>query len=435
MTRQSMIRRVRLGLFGLLLMCVAVPAYAWEQLDKIVAIIGDRVILASELQFQLEMYQSQAADQLKSPEQRAQFKEELLRQMINDRLILIKAKEDTTIVISDKEIDETLEVRLSELRNRFKSTQEFEQQLAVEGYTMRDLRNKLRIDIHDQLFKDRLVQKLLSKVSVSRSEVEAFYTQYRDSLPPHPLSVKLAHILLKMGTSPQISDSLKAAAEALRERISNGENFEVLAEQYSEDPSAEGGGDIGTFRKGDLVPEYEKAALALSPGAISPVVHTSFGYHIIKLVGKAEDSYHTKHILLLEKSSPADSSRIAANAQALIDRVNKGEDWGTLVKENSTDDKSRANFGELGWFALAELPDEYKRAIANLEINQISSPVWSEDGLHVIKLLDKRDERPVSVTEDYDMLKEYARRQKSSEVIAHVVDEMKQRVFIDLRGI
>ena len=212
MTRQSMIRRVRLGLFGLLLMCVAVPAYAWEQLDKIVAIIGDRVILASELQFQLEMYQSQAADQLKSPEQRAQFKEELLRQMINDRLILIKAKEDTTIVISDKEIDETLEERLSELRNRFKSTQEFEQQLAVEGYTMRDLRNKLRLDIHDQLFKDRLVQKLLSKVSVSRSEVEAFYTQYRDSLPPHPLSVKLAHILLKMGTSPQISDSLKAAA-------------------------------------------------------------------------------------------------------------------------------------------------------------------------------------------------------------------------------
>lgn len=428
-------RRAKLGLLAFLLLCVTLPTYAWEQLDKIVAVIGDRVILASELQFQLEMYESQAADQLRSPEQRAQFKEEMLRQMINDRLILIKAKEDTTIVIGDKEIDEALEERLSELRNRFRTTQEFEKQLAAEGYTMRDLRNKLRLDIHDQLFKDRLVQKLLSKVSVSRSEVESFYSQYRDSLPPHPQSVKLAHIQLKLGASQQLSDSLKAMAESLRERISNGESFEALAEQYSEDPSAEGGGDIGTFRKGDLVPEYEKAALALNPGEISPVVHTTFGYHIIKLVGRADDSFHTKHILLLEKSSSTDSSRVMSEAQGLIDSISQGKDWGEIVKEFSTDDKTRANFGELGWFALAELPDEYKGALANVEINQLSNPVWSQDGLHIIKLLDKREERPVSVTEDYDMLKEYARRQKSSEVIARVVDEMKQRVFIDLRGI
>ncbi|MGB5106588.1 MAG: peptidylprolyl isomerase [Candidatus Zixiibacteriota bacterium] len=428
-------RKVKLGLLAFLLLGTAVPAYAWEQLDKIVAVIGDRVILASELQFQLEMYESQAADQLKSPEQRTEFKEELLRQMINDRLILIKAKEDTTIVISDREIDEALEDRLSELRNRFRSTQEFETQLSAEGYTMRDLRNKLRLDIHDQLFKDRLVQKLLSKVSVSRSEVETFYSHYRDSLPPHPQSVKLAHIQLKLGASKRMSDSLKAMAESIRERINNGESFEVLAEQYSEDPSAEGGGDIGSFRKGDLVPEYEKAALALNPGEVSPVIHTTFGYHIIKLVGKAEDSFHTKHILLLEKSSAADSSRVMSEAQSLIDSVASGKDWGELVQEHSTDDKTRANFGELGWFALAELPDEYKSAIAGVEIDHLTSPVWSQDGLHVIKVLDKRDERPVSVTEDYDMLKEYARRQKSSEVIARVVDEMKQRVFIDLRGL
>lgn len=308
-------------------------------------------------------------------------------------------------------------------------------QLAAEGYTMRDLRNKLRIDIHDQLIKDRLVQKLLSKVSVTRGEVEKFYSAYRDSLPPHPQSIKLAHLLLKLTASPQISDSLRLKAEALRARIDQGESFELLAEQFSEDPSAEGGGDIGTFRKGDLVPEYEKAALALNPGEVSPVIHTSFGYHIIKLVGKAEESFHTKHILLLEKSSGTDSSRVYAEAESLTARVNAGEDWGTLVKEHSTDDKTRANFGELGWYALAELPEEFKSGLVNLEIGKLSHPVWSEEGLHIIKLLDKRDERPVSLTDDYDMLKEYARRQKSSEVIAQVVDEMKDRVYIDLRGI
>ncbi len=427
--------KVRFTAALVLLIVMSITAYAWEALDRIVAVVGDRVILASELQFQLEMYQSQAVEQMKTPEQRAKFKEELLRQMINDRLILVKAREDTSIVVTDKQVDEALETRMDELRNRYRSTQEFESQLAAEGYTMRDLRNKLRLDIQDQLVKDRLVQKLLSKVSVTRSEVEKFYAQYQDSLPPHPQAVKLAHLLLKLSASAELSDSLKLLAESLKDRIDKGESFELLAQQYSEDPSAEGGGDIGTFRKGDLVPEYEKAALALSPGAISPVVHTSFGYHIIKLVGKTEDSFHTKHILLLEKSSATDSLRTMAEAQALIDRVSKGEDWGNLVKDYSTDDKTRANFGELGWFALSELPAEFTASLTGLEVGSLSQPTWSQDGMHVIKLLDKRDERPVSLTEDYDMLKEYARRQKSSEVISQVVDEMKDRVYLEMRGI
>ena len=427
--------KVKFGLLFIVLMAIALPAYAWEQLDKIVAIIGDRVVLASELEFQLQMYESQAVDQLKTPEKRAQFKEEVLRQMINDRLILIKAKEDTSIVITDKQVDEALDDRMTELRNRFTSETEFEQQLANEGYTLRDLRNKLRVDIQDQLVKDRLVQKLLSKVSVTRAEVEKFYSQYQDSLPPHPESVKLAHLLLKLSPSPQISDSLRQLAESLRKRIENGESFELLAQQYSQDPSAESGGDIGTFRKGDLVPEYEKAALALQPGGISPVVHTSFGYHIIKLVGKAEDNFQSKHILLLEKASPEDSLRTMTEARALMDSVALGTDWGTLVKDHSADDKTRANFGELGWFAQAELPEEFTRAIGGIEIGKLSQPVWSQDGLHVIKLLDRKGERPVSLTDDYDMLKEYARRQKSSEVINQVVDEMKDRVYLEMRGI
>jgi peptidyl-prolyl cis-trans isomerase SurA len=427
--------RVRLAVVLLALIAVSATANAWEALDKIVAVVGDRVILASELQFQMEMYESQAAEQLKTPEQRDQFKVELLRQMINDRLILIRAKEDTSIVVTDKQVDEALDTRLDELRNRYRSSEEFENQLSAEGYTMRDLRNKLRLDIQDQLVKDRLVQKLLGKVAVTRADVEQFYAQYQDSLPPHPQAVKLAHLLLKLKASPELSDSLKQKAEALRERIDNGESFEMLAEQFSEDPSAESGGDIGTFRKGDLVPEYEKAALALNPGEISPVVHTSFGYHIIKLVGKTEDSFHTKHILLLEKSSAADSARTVADAQALIDRVNKGEDWGGLVKDYSNDDKTRANFGELGWFALTELPEAFTHSISGLALGGLSEPTWSDDGLHIIKLLEKRDERPVSISEDYDMLKEYARRQKSSEVIAHLVDEMKGRVYLEMRGI
>lgn len=418
----------------LLVLALAATASAWEDLDKIVAIVGERVILASELEFQIQMYEVQSKTNLDAPEAREQFRRDLLTQMINDRLILIRAKEDTTIVISDADVDEALEKRLGELKARFRSTAEFETQVAAEGYTMRELKNKLREDIHDQLYKDRLVNKLLSKVSVTRSEVEKFYEQYRDSLPQRPEMVKLAHLLLQMQASTAVGDSLKAKAEMIRQKIVDGESFEMLAQQYSEDPSAESGGDIGTFRRGDLVPEYERAALGLNPGEVSPVIHTPFGYHIIKLVAKAEDNYHTKHILLLEKATAADSLRLETFAQTLADSAASGADWGVLVKNYSSDDKTRTNSGELGWFAIEELPDVYRTPLQTLQPGQISAPVWTPEGLHLMRLLEKKESRPITVSEDYDMLKEYTRRQKSSEVIAKVVDEMKDRVYLDMRG-
>lgn len=430
-----MLTKAKILVTALGVLILSIQAFGWEPLDKIVAVIGDRVILASELQFQLEMYQAQAAGQLRTKEQKDEFKKELLQQMINDRLILIKAKEDTSIVVTESDIDQALEDRLSELRNRFGSQQEFENQVAAEGYTMRDLRMKLRADISDQLVKERLVQKMLVKVSVSREEVEAFYKQYADSIPPHPQSVKLAHLLLKLDTSPELSDSIRLRAESIRQMIVDGKDFEEIAKQYSEDPSAESGGDIGTFRKGDLVPEYEQAALALNPGEISPVVHSPFGYHIIKLVAKSGDTYQSKHVLLMEKASGSDSSRTVARADSLINRINSGEDWGTIVKDYSTDDQTRANFGELGWYPIEQIPQEFSSDVTSLKEGQVSKPIWSGDGLHIVKLLERREKRPVTLGEDYDMLKEYARRQKSSQVIAQVVDEMKDRVYMDVRGI
>ncbi len=417
-----------------LVLALVATALGWETLDKIVAVVGDRPILASELELQMQLYSAQSNDRLDTPEKQNRFKEELLRQMINDRLILLKAREDTTIVIKDSDVEAALEERMEELRGRFGNSAEFEAQLAAEGYSLRDLKNKLRVDIHDQLYKDRLIGKLLSKVTVSRADVEQFYNTFRDSIPDQPATVKIAHLLLRIeGTSS--ADSIRALAESVRQRILDGEVFETLAQQYSEDPSGESGGDIGTFRKGDLVSDYERAALALNPGELSPVVKTQFGYHIIKLVGASGDNYHTKHILFMEKATAADSLAMEVRAKALTDSVAAGADWGLIVKNHSIDDRTRANFGELGWFAIEELPPDLQRPLSGLSVGQVSVPQWTRDGLQVFRLLDSKPERKVSLADDYDALKEYARRQKSSEVIGRVVDEMKDRVFVDVRGL
>jgi peptidyl-prolyl cis-trans isomerase SurA len=426
-------KRVSCYLLLLALFATASAVYAWEPVDRIAAVVGDRVITGTELDFQLQLYQVQTGNKVSDANDAHKLKEQILTQMINDRLILIKATQDTTIKVADDEVDEALNSRMDELKSRFPSQEQFEKQVMSEGFTMRELKAKLRAEAREQLLKQKLISKLLSKVSVGRSEVEKFYETYKDSIPPHPQQVKLAHLLLEVTSSKSTSDSLLSLARSLVERINQGESFETLAQQYSEDASAASGGEIGTVRKGDLMPEFEKAALALSPGAVSDVVRTSIGYHIIKLMARSDDQYEVKHILLLDKPTAADSAAVVTLANQILDRIKKGEDFGALVKEYSTDSTSRANFGELGWLVTENLPAEFKSVVDTLTNNQVSGPIWSTDGLHLLKVLDRKDSRPVSLADDWDGLKEMARRQKSEQVIASVVNEMKDKVYLEVR--
>jgi len=381
----------------------------------------------------LQLYEVQTGKTISDAAEAHRLKEQILTQMINDRLILIKATQDTTITVSDGEVDDELDSRMTELKNRFAGQEQFERQVVAEGFTMRELKAKLREEAREQLLKQRLISKLLSKVSVGKSEVEGFYETYKDSIPPHPQQIKLAHLLLTVTSSKATSDSLLSQARSLLERINQGESFESLAQQYSEDASAAAGGEIGTVRKGDLLPEFEKAALALSPGGVSDVIKTEIGYHIIKLMARSGDQYEVKHILLLDKPTPADSAAVLALADQILDRIRKGEDFGALVKEYSADSTTRANFGELGWMATEDLPPEFRSVVGTLEDSQISDPIWSTDGLHIIKVIDRKESRPVSLADDWDGLKEMTRRQKSELVIADVVNEMKDKVYLEVR--
>jgi peptidyl-prolyl cis-trans isomerase SurA len=398
-----------------------------------VAVVDSKPVLNSELDFQVQIYEMQSGSKISDPKEVVELKREILKQMINDRLILLKAKADTTIKVGSDEVDDAFNQRVADLKGRFSSEEEFTQQLQSEGLTFRELKVKLREEVNDQLYKERLIAKLLSKVSVTKNEVERFYESYRDSFPEHPRSAKLAQILLTLKPSPESEDSIKALAQSLIERIHNGESFEELAKSYSQDLSAESGGDIGFFNRGDLLPEFERAAMALEPGGTSGVIKTKLGYHVIRLVEKAAERFHAKHILLLAKANPADSASLEKTAQEILARLARGEEFGLLVKEFSDDEASKANSGELGWFSVQELPPQYQMPLDTLTVNQISPPIWLEEGLHLIKILDRKEARPFSLTDDWDILKEYTRRQKTGEVIAAIVDEMKDKVYLEIR--
>ncbi|MBU1317718.1 MAG: peptidylprolyl isomerase [candidate division Zixibacteria bacterium] len=403
-----------------------------EVIDEISAVVGDYVILKSEVDFQAQLYAMQQQQRL-SPEESAELKEQLLEQMVNDKLILVKALKDTSITVSSDQIEEALDLKLQELKSRFSSQSEFENQMRTEGLTYRELKTKFREEMRNQLYKDKLISRELAKVTISPTELQTFFGRYKDSLPLQPEAVKLAHILLRVTASQATIDSARVKAYSIKGMLDAGADFEQLAKEYSDDPSAADGGDLGYFGKGDLVPEFENVAFALPIGDVSDVVGTQYGFHIIKCIDKQGDRVRCQHILCMAKATDSDKAAIIRFADSLRSLAEGGADFGELVKEYSVDEETKKQGGELGWFVTSDLTPEFAKAIGGLNVGDISPPTESQFGIHVLKVLDRQKSRTWSIDEDRERLKDLARRQKTETVVASLLAEIRSETYVDIR--
>jgi len=423
------------GIFVTLVLLAGAVSMSWsaELIDEIVAVVGDYPILKSEVDFQAQMMLMQQPNRKMTEAEVDDLRKQLLEQMVNDKLILTKALRDTSISISSEQIEEALDYKLDELRSRFPSQADFDRQMQVEGLTYRELKNKFREEMRNQLYKDRLISRELQKVSISPSEIDEFFAKFKDSLPPHPDAVKLAHILLPVEASQETLDSARAKMVRVKELFDQGMSFEQLAREHSEDVTAESGGDLGYFGRGDLVPEFERVAFALAPGEVSDVVETQFGYHIIKCEDISGSRVRCRHILALAKPTDEDKADVLRLADSLKLKAEEGADFAELVKEFSADDESKKQGGDLGWFVSAEMTPEFARAVSGLETGDTSTPTESQYGVHVLKVLDKQTSRPWSIEEDLDRLKDLAKREKTESVVNKLLSELRKETYVDIR--
>ena len=391
-----------------------VAADELETIDKIVVVVGDQVILASELAGQMQMVMLQSGKQPKTEEEITKLQDEILDGMISDKLFLIEARKDTSITVRATDIERALDDHVARIMDNFGSEEAFMQALAQEGLTLRDLKKQYRSEVENQLMKQRLIQKKLYEVSVSRHEVEAFYERYRDSIPPQPEGVKLAHILLAVQPSSEVEDSVRALAQQLRERVLDGADFATVSSRYSSLGAGENGGDLGYIARDDVVPEFSRAAFNLQIGDISGVIRTEFGYHVIKCEGKRDDRLHLRHILLAVMPKAADSAVAFEVADSLLQELRAGTDFSEMAKVFSSDDDTRAQGGELGWFATDQMPPEFAEAVSGWKVpGEYRGPVTSRFGLHILKLLDYQPEKKYTIEDDYDRIKEMARQHKT----------------------
>ena len=421
-----------IGLLGLLV--VQTVRSERDVVDKIIVVVGDRVILASELASQIQLYAFQSGIQPKTEAEIQKLQEDILEQMINDQLFLLEAKQDTSVSVRPEEIEQALDEHVTRVAGNFDSQEAFIDALTAEGMTVRELKKKYRNDIENQLLRQRYIQRKLYSVSVSRHEVEEFYDQFRDSIPSQPEAAKLAHILIVYKPSQGVEDSVQALASSLRQKILDGADFAAIAAQHSSMGAGANGGDLGFVGRDDVVPEFARAAFNLSVGDISGVIRTQFGYHVIECEDKKGERLHLRHLLLAVEPSAADSQVTLQLSDSLLQAARSGNDFAEMAKTFSDDNDTRATGGELGWFAVSQLPAEFATEVIGWKNpGEYRGPVESRFGLHVLELLDYQEEKKFDLENDFDKIKELARQDKTGRMVDRWIEEIKAKTYIDYR--
>ncbi len=244
--------------------------------ETVVATIGSEKIMKAEFNQMFEIFKVQYEQQYgtdiweKDVDGRKYI--DVMKEKVLDMLVDIKIQEQEAAKAGITATDDEINAEVEKARNYFDSQEKFDEFLTSQKMTMDYLKDSIRKDI----LVNKLKEKLTADASVTDEDVAAYYASNQSQF----MSIKASHIL--------ITDEEKA--KEVLQKVKDGENFNDLALQYSEDPSAkENKGDLGYFRKGDMVPEFESAAFALQTGQISNLVKTDYGYHIIKMEDKKID--------------------------------------------------------------------------------------------------------------------------------------------------
>ena len=405
-----------------------------EPVERIVAVVGNEPILASELALQMQLLAINQNVRPNSPEELEELRLQVLEQIISEHLLLFEAKRDTSIKVTSAEIEQALDERVASIMSQYPSEDQFLEALAREGMNYRAFKRRLWPEVENQIYKQRLVSFKLSKVSISKQEVHEFYNEFRDSIPEQPETVRLAHILLQFKPSRATMDSVKQKANEVRKNAAAGADFATLAMTHSEGPAALNGGDLGYLSLDDLMPEFGRAAFALSPGDISGVVETSSGIHIIKCEDKQGDKGRFRQIMFNIAAGPNDTAMTYTLIDSLINEVNEGGSFPELAKIFSADDESRKQGGELGWFPVEGLPAIFAEALDNLnEIDDIYGPIKSEFGLHILRLLDHQEGHRLNIDDDFDKIREMARQTKTGDYVDEWISEVREKTFVEIR--
>ncbi len=408
-------------------------AHSQEILDKIVAVVEDDVILLSELtQFSLNIAFQMGIDPRKEVQKFNQLKWETLQNLINQKILLARAEEDS-IVVDERQVDNVLEEQVTQMIQRVGSEQELEKQL---GEPIKKIKRTYRDEVRKNLLVETLRNKKFMEIKITRREVEQFYKSMSDSLPELKETVDISHILLNVRPGQDSENQAREKAEKLLERVRRGEDFAALCRQFSEDPGSKTrDGELGFIQRGDFVTEFEEVAFLLQPGEFSDIVKTRFGFHIIECLDRKGDKINVRHLLILLQPTTEDEKAAAEKIKQVRSLLDEPEaDFAQIAKQYSNDETTKEQGGELGLLEVDNLQEkEFKNAIENLEVGQISPPFKTKFGWHILKLNSREEARKIDVNKDWDKIESWALNHKRQVEFQKWVEKIKKDIYVEVK--
>jgi peptidyl-prolyl cis-trans isomerase SurA len=419
-------------LCGIFLMPFLVFAQQEQLIDGVAAVVGNEIVMVSDIEQYVQNYVIQNRLNIRNnPEMFKKLEREVLDKLIEQKIMLTKADEDT-IKADDREVDRRVDEHINYLIQQVGTEEKLEEAFQM---PIKKIRRNLRTDVADRIKIETLRRQKFSGVKITRQEVETFFKDFQDSIPQLKETVDISHILKQVKAGQSSSEAALAKIKKIKAELDAGADFATLASKYSEDPaSAQHGGDLGFTKRGDFVREYEETAYALDEGQISDIVQTQFGYHIIKLVERRGEQIRTSHILIRLTPSEDDEKAVIAELKRIRQEILDGAPFDSMALKYSDDENVKEDKGHLGLWEVDNLAlPAFKQVVKTLQPGEISEPFKTEFGYHILKLNSREDARNLSLDTDWEKIQQMALNHKIENEYMKWIDTIKKDIPIEYK--
>jgi parvulin-like peptidyl-prolyl isomerase len=421
----------------LLLLIAALPLGAQEpcpgfedptEIDRVVAVVGDSIILFTELQQECVLVRASGANLTA---------EEILDNLIDVQVLLQHAARDSTVIPTAAEVDQRTDAEIERIRGEYPTEAAFEQALLQEGMTVTDLRDRLRTQIRTGMIRQGFEQRLLQSappVVVSDAEMRAFFEERRGELEQVPEMLTVQQVLIRSGASDAAWERARQKADSLHTLVLGGADFAELAREHSEDPgSAAQGGDLGWVPRGMMVGEFERAAFSLIDGSVSPPVRTEYGYHIILAErSRLGAEKRLRHILVEPETDASDLERSQELGEQVATRIRAGESTLTLAQQYGDPQLPREFLlrGREGTGVPQAFLERLSTAAEGDVIGPFDTNLGGVDYVAVLRVTDVREAGDLTFEDVRDGIQAALSQQKRQE---RIYRDLRERTYVEIR--
>ena len=409
-----------------------------KSIDKIVAYIGDQIILKSDVE---KVKIQRLQDNIKEIDEC-----EILDLLIMQKLLLNQAELDS-IKISDAQVDSEMENRLRIIENQIGSKQKLEE---FYGKTTTQIKIEMKQSIKNKLLAEEMQRSITSAIQVTPKDIEEYFRNLpKDSIPYINTKLSFQQIVIFPKITKDDKEITFKKLNEIRESIINGKSFESQARLHSQDPgSAPQGGTISASR-GMMVPQFESTVFNLKPGEISKIIETDYGYHIIQLIDRKGDDYTCKHILMIPEFNRESLNGASIKMEECYSKLKENQiTWNEAVLSYSNDNNTKNNYGiitnpitgEQTWSSedLNQIDQQIYLLTSSLNKGELTKPTLYFDfyerkqGIRIVRLMDRLPQHLANLKDDYVLIQRATENNKRQEALKKWVNSKISSNYIQI---